>query len=256
MDDGRTPDQRRRGRTWKRAVVEFGKSVHFRQVGENNAMRGGDQRMRRDVHVGHHERSGAAIFFTPDGVKRGTRIVIMLEHERWDRVFSVTCIGVLWQLRPDQRNLARPVVPEAEADQGAALVIVMPAAPRTDRRSYATKRDLVKYGYTDECQACTQLASDMHNAKIPHDERCRDRIVELMAEDDDQEPRVRELEKRWTLVNRRLLKINNQFNNQFPQFEWADHRVQEPELDQVQEQTKRTKMIVKRNVSDSQRSEA
>ena len=26
----------------------------------------------------------------------------------------------------------------------------------------------------------------MHNAKVPHDDRCRDRIGELMAEDDDQ----------------------------------------------------------------------
>ena len=110
----------------------------------------------------------------------------MLEHERWDRVFSVTCIGVPWQLRPDQRNLARPGVLEAEADQGVAPLIVMPAAPRADQRRYVTKRDLVKYGYTDECQACTQLASGMHNAKVPHDDRCGDRIGELMAGDDDQ----------------------------------------------------------------------
>ena len=44
----------------------------------------------------------------------------------------------------------------------------------------------MKYGYTSECQACTQLASGMHNAKVLHDDRCRDRIGELMAEDDDQ----------------------------------------------------------------------
>ena len=44
----------------------------------------------------------------------------------------------------------------------------------------------MKCGYTDECQACTQLASGMYNAKVPHDDRCRDRIGELMAEDDDQ----------------------------------------------------------------------
>ena len=100
----------------------------------------------------------------------------MLEHERWDRVFSATCVGFPWQLRPDQRNLARPVVPVAEADQGVALVVVMPAVPRVDRRRYVTKRDLVEYGYTYECQACTQLGSGMHNAKVPHDDRCRDRI--------------------------------------------------------------------------------
>ena len=62
----------------------------------------------------------------------------------------------------------------------------MPVAPRVDRRRYVTKRDLVKYGYTDECPACTQLASGMQNAKVPHDDRCRDRIGELMADDDDQ----------------------------------------------------------------------
>ena len=174
MDHGRTPDQRRCGKTWKRPVVEFGESVHFGRVGENNTLRGGDQRMLRGVDVGHHERSGAAISLTPDGVKRGTRIVRMLEHARWDRVF------------PDQRNLARPVVPEAEADQSVAPVIVMRVDPRVDRKRYVTKRDLVMYGYTNECQACTQLASCMHNAKVPHDDRCRDRIGELMAGDDDQ----------------------------------------------------------------------
>ena len=128
-------------------MVEFGESVHFRPVGENNATGGGDQRMLRGVFVGHHERSGAAIFLTPDGVKRGTRIARILEHERWDRVFSAT-----------QRNLARPKVPEAEADQGVALVIVMPAAPRTDRRRHVTKRDLVKYGYTDEMPSIHAVA--------------------------------------------------------------------------------------------------
>ena len=49
MDDGHTPDQRRCGKTWKRPVVEFGESVHSRPVGENKAMRGGDQRMLRGV---------------------------------------------------------------------------------------------------------------------------------------------------------------------------------------------------------------
>ena len=51
MDNGRTPDQRRCGKTWKRPVVEFGESVHFRPVGENNALRGGDQRLLRGVYV-------------------------------------------------------------------------------------------------------------------------------------------------------------------------------------------------------------
>ena len=75
---------------------------------------------------------------------------------------------------------------EAEADQGVAPVIVMPAVPKTDRRRYVTTRDLVKCGWADECQACTPLAVGMHNAKVPYDDRCRYRIGELMAGDDDQ----------------------------------------------------------------------
>ena len=43
----------------------------------------------------------------------------------------------------------------AEADQGVAPVVVMPAVPRVDRRRNVRKRDLVIFGYTDECQACT-----------------------------------------------------------------------------------------------------
>ena len=135
--------------------------------------------MLRGVYVGHHERpvlrfSSRQMVCKNDGT------------ERWDCVFSATCVGVPWQLRPDQRNLVRLVVFEAEAEQGVAPVIVMPAIPKVDRRRYVTKRDLVKYGYTDECQACTQSASGIHNAKTPHDDRCRDRIGELMAGDDDQ----------------------------------------------------------------------
>ena len=99
----------------------------------------------------------------------------------------------------------------------------------------------------------------------PHD-GCRDRIGELVAEDDDQKlsecrreqsqrltSRVRKPERKWTLVNR-VVWLDRR-TNQLPRLRW-DHRVQEPELDQVQEQMKRTQMIVKRNVSDSQRAEA
>ena len=74
------------------------------------------------------------------------------------------------------------VVLEAEADQGVAPVIVMPAAPKIDRRRYVTKSVGTKTSVKRACswrQACTI-------AKVPHDDRCRDRIGELMAEDDDQ----------------------------------------------------------------------
>ena len=64
--------------------------------------------------------------------------------------------------------------------------------------------------------------------------------------------RVRKPERRWTSVNRRFVRLGRRKIRQFPRIEWVDHRVQEPELDQVQGQMKRTQMIVGRNVSNSQ----
>ena len=85
-DHGRTPDQQRCGKTWKRPVVEFGKSVQFRPVGENLAMSRGDQRMLRGVYVGNHERYGAAFFSTPDAVKRGRE-----SRECWSMRDGIAC---------------------------------------------------------------------------------------------------------------------------------------------------------------------
>ena len=131
MDDGRTPDQRRCGKTWKRPVVEFGESVHFRPVGEKNAMRGGDQRLLRGVYVGHHERSGAAIFLTPAGVKRGTTIARGDgTREMGSRVQCNVCWSS-WASESGPTESGETCVPEAEAEQGVAPVIVLPAVPKS-----------------------------------------------------------------------------------------------------------------------------
>ena len=103
MDDGRTLDQRRCGKTWKRPVVEFGESVHLRPVGEHNALRGGDQRLLRCVYVGHHERSGAAIF----------------PHARWCEERNDNCKGDGTR-EMGSRVQCNVCWPEAEAEQGVA----------------------------------------------------------------------------------------------------------------------------------------
>ena len=66
----------------------------------------------------------------------------------------------------------------------------------------------------------------MHVAKVPHDDRCRDSVRELMVEDADQ-GQVERVSSRT---------VYKQFLNQFPQFELVDHRAQE--CVQVQEQVK------------------
>ena len=174
MDVGRTPDQRRCGKTWKRPVVDFGESVHFRPVGENSAIRGGDQRMLCGVYVRNHERSGAAIFLTPDGVSTTDGL----------RVQCHMCRSFM-AAETRSAELGKACCTCGRGRSTCCACDRDPCCSENDRRRYVTKRDLAKYGYTDECLACTQLSSGMHNAKVLHDERCRDRIGEL-TEDDDQ----------------------------------------------------------------------
>ena len=59
---------------------------------------------------------------------------------------------------------------------------MIPEAPKMDRRGYVGRLDLTKYGYTDECLASTQRVVGMC-VEEPHDDMCRDRIGELMADD-------------------------------------------------------------------------
>ena len=93
----------------------------------------------------------------------------------------------------------------------------------------------------------------LHNAKVPHDDRCRDRTGELTAEDDDQ----RQVER---VTSRTAVEVENEipcpeageevdvgeptvvedqrsdtqsaatvsFKASSPQFEWVDHQAHEP----------------------------
>ena len=136
--------------------------------------------MMRGVYVGHHERTGAAIFLTPEGVQRGTRIARMLEQDPWD-----TSLVRLVMLSHGSCNLI---------DQccGSQLCVRLmqnkvfrrcagPSSRRADRRRYLMKREIAGYGYLDDCLGCAQLAVCMRNASVLHDDRCRGRVGELMA---------------------------------------------------------------------------
>ena len=109
----------------------------------------------------HHERSGASIFLTQEGLKRLARLAKMQEQDGGNHEFQ-----------------------------------------------------------TVEGLVCISLAVGIHNVKVPHGDRCRDRNGELMAGGGD--PRqvergssvstpdakkhgVRKLERRWTWANHQFI---------------------------------------------------
>ena len=62
LDDGRTPEQRRVGKKWKRAAVTFGEKVFFRPIAKSGgAKNDAEMRMKHGIFAGSHERTGTHI---------------------------------------------------------------------------------------------------------------------------------------------------------------------------------------------------
>ena len=68
--DGKTSEQRRIGRRWRKPMAKFGEEVWFRKIGEDG-VRSFASRMTQGIFLGHHDRTGAVLCLTKSGVGRG-----------------------------------------------------------------------------------------------------------------------------------------------------------------------------------------
>ena len=162
--DGKTPDQRRTGKRWRRQAVEFGEKAAFlRVVARREGRVAGDaERMMDGIFVGHHERTGASLFLSERGLLRGTRVQRKTADQRWDE-FIRKCRGVPWMLIGEEPEVRPPPV----------LVVVMPAPEaivRTpeQRRKYSLKQDVARFGPTPGCEACVALVGGAQRVTKPH----------------------------------------------------------------------------------------
>ena len=75
QNDGKTPDQRRTGKRWRRQVVELGEKAALPPVAARREGRvaGDAERMMDGIFVGHHERTGASLFLSERGLLREVR---------------------------------------------------------------------------------------------------------------------------------------------------------------------------------------
>ena len=95
-------------------------------------------------------------------------------------MFLATCRGLPWTPRPRATTMPAPLEggPTVGPPGGTA---VPPAgdAPRV-RKLYVLKADIDKYGGSNDCPACTEMAAGGKRIST-HSEECRMRITELMA---------------------------------------------------------------------------
>ena len=64
------------------------------------------------IFVGHHERTGASLFFSTRGLLRGTRVQRKTADQQWDNELIRKCRGVPWMLigeEPEPEVSPQPV---------------------------------------------------------------------------------------------------------------------------------------------------
>ena len=68
---GRTSELSRTGRRWRTSMAQFGEKVWFRKIGDDGVSSFAS-RVTQGIFVGHHDRIGAHLCITKNGVVRGT----------------------------------------------------------------------------------------------------------------------------------------------------------------------------------------
>ena len=182
QNDGKTPDQRRTGKRWRRQVVEFREKAAFLPVAARREGRvAGDAERKMDgIFVDHHERTGASLFLSERGLLRGTSVQRKTADQQLDNEFIRKCRGVPWMLIGEEPEVRPPPLPAVMMPFHEAIV----RTPQR-RRRYILRQDVALFGPTPECEACTTLSAGGQRVTKPHSDECRARMEELMQRDED-----------------------------------------------------------------------
>ena len=196
--DGKTADERLKGKTAREPLCEFGECVQFKLP-----VRGGKRaklmpRWEDGVWLGVKEESGEFWIGTREGITTSRSVQRKPDPEKWNRFFLDEFKGLPWDLRQEQHREGEPRYPRADA---LAEVHPEPAPapefrPPTSgpRRCKITRGILHKFGYTKNCAGCDAARCGLEPRG--HSESCRERITQEMAADEEFRSRVHQAEAR------------------------------------------------------------
>ena len=106
--DGKTNELRRTGRRWRNPMAQFGEKVWFRNIGEDGVSSFAG-RMIQGIFVGHHDRMGAFLSITKNGVVRGKNCTRQTLSDAWDATHWDCLCGTPWQMVALQLKLTERV---------------------------------------------------------------------------------------------------------------------------------------------------
>ena len=172
--DGKTTEMRRTGRRWRKPMAQFGEKVWFRKIGEDS-ISSCASRTTQGIFVGHHDRTGAVLCISKNGVVRGKSWTGQTLSDAWESTNWEGLCGTPWQMVAPGLKLTKKVTADKEGAGPPLPRIVVERAPEAEpRRSTSCLRTL-KLTDTGFCPGCAALASHGKATK-PHNDECRERI--------------------------------------------------------------------------------
>ena len=126
--------------------------------------------------------STEVIIATDQGIVKAGSYTRKVDGERWNKEYLSEIKGVPWEPNPGSSDCR--INASLKPDRIASEPMAKEAQVRepVSRGLYINKSDLQpdKYGLTPGCKGC--IASNRGRALVPHDDRCRFRIEDMIKE--------------------------------------------------------------------------
>ena len=182
-EDGKTPEQRRTGKQWRKPAIAFGEKILFREAEAQARLSTLQPVMSEGRYIGHHGRKGTLLVITKEGVKHGVSFRRLPPQERWPQAGWSELRGFPWDVRPRARNSPKPALGDDEPRQPILEHAMAP--PEGPRRLYVLKNDVEHFGPSPGCPGCDSvIATGSVQPGAGHTQACRERFIELLKQDE------------------------------------------------------------------------
>ena len=170
--DGKTPYERLRGRSYKGEVASFAEGVHWKPPVLNGKL---DPRTSPGLWLGKTLSSDDHIIGTHQGIRKCRTIFRRPDRKRHDVKWVDQSIGTPWQPRGQG-----VLIPQAVSDSLRIEPQLAPPVASGKKSVYITTDRQYKYGQTPGCKGCSQ---EYGVYTKPHSEECKRRFTELIEKE-------------------------------------------------------------------------
>ena len=157
VSDGKTAYERRKLKSYRKALVPFGGLVMFMPIEKPRDK--GEVRNCVGIMLGLVDRSDEVVIGTTERVVKARTVHRMPVGQRGDAAYAKSIRGVPWQPNPAEAAEGEPLG-MAQARIGSVPMVAVenrPAIPVMEPRGYKARRrevELAKYGFSDDCEGC------------------------------------------------------------------------------------------------------